>query len=98
MFDLIKREFIESRLIQGAKNIPYTFNERRFYQVFYFDFLISSPRDLQELSIAFPKELGTVYTTFTESTNQELHQGDIWTYHAPSNANTVSNSARNKQK
>lgn len=78
MFDLIKREFIEKRVMKNAKNIPYTFDERRFYQVVYFDFLINSAEDIQKLSITFPQPLGTVYVTLTQSSNQEVHKGAAW--------------------
>ena len=77
MFALIKREFIERKF---SKNRLYTFSDRRFYHVFYFDFLLQNEKDLKKLSIKFPEELGTVYTTFTQSTNQEIHHGRTWRY------------------
>ena len=80
VFALIKRQFVESRFIKDKKNTPYTFSDRRFYQVFYFDFLLNAPTDLDQLSISFPQQLGTVYVTLTESSNQAIHQGDVWTH------------------
>lgn len=80
MFHLIKREFIELKFNKKQKNVPYTFSDRRFYQVFYFDFRIASAKDLKELSISFPKELGSVYMTFVQSSNREIHKGEFWSY------------------
>ena len=80
MFALLKREFIETKFSKNQQNIPYTFSDRRFYQIFYFDFRLKSPQDLEKLSIQFPQQLGTIYTTFTQSSNQEVHQGIPWKY------------------
>ena len=79
VFSLLKREFIESQFINDPKNRPYTFSDRRFYQVFYFDFLINSPQHIEDLSLSFPKELGGVYVTLTRSSNQEVTPGETWT-------------------
>ena len=78
MFDLLKRELIETKVVQGSKDNLYTFSDRRFYQVFYYDFRVSSADDLKQMSVKFPKELGAVYTTYTESINQEVHPGHTW--------------------
>ncbi len=89
MFALLKREFIETKFSKNQQNIPYTFSDRRFYQVFYFDFRLKNPQDLEKLFIQFPQQLGTIYTTFTQSSNQEIHQGDSWKYslrHSPKQA------------
>lgn len=75
---LLKREFVESQLQQTQTDIPYTFSDRRFYQIFYVDFLIDSHKDINALSISFPKPLGNIYTTLSYSSNQELHQGTVW--------------------
>lgn len=79
MFSLIKSEFINSKIIH--KN-PYTFSDRRFYQVMNFDVRLTDKQDLAQLSIDFPKELGDVYVTYTESNNQEIHRGETWRYKA----------------
>lgn len=76
---LLKREFIESKLSkQAKKSIPYTFNERRFYQVFFMDFKIKKGSDLQSLSIQFPKALRNMYVTYSKSHTSELHTGETW--------------------
>lgn len=78
--EVLKREFIETKFKKRNEKALYTFSDRRFYQVFYFDFRLPSAQAVQDLSIAFPKELGAVYVTYTESANKEVHPGDAWTY------------------
>ena len=77
MFSLIKSEFINSKITHKK---PYTFSDRRFYQVMHFDVRLTGKQDLAKLSINFPKELGGVYVTYTESSNQEIHHGETWRY------------------
>lgn len=79
VFKLLKREFVETQFQRTQTDIPYTFSDRRFYQVFYVDFLIDSHQDINALSISFPKPLGDIYTTLSYSSNQELHEGTVWT-------------------
>ena len=95
MFALLKREFIETKFSKNPQNIPYTFSDRRFYQIFYFDFKVENQQVLEKLLIQFPQQLGTIYTTFTQSSNQEIHQGDAWKYqlrNSPKQAPTMSHS------
>lgn len=77
MFALLKREFAQSQFA-SKQSIPYTFDERRFYQQFFFDFRVQSAEDIENLAISFPKELGNIYVTLSKSTNTEVHQGDTW--------------------
>ncbi len=77
MFSLIKTEFIESKINHTT---PYTYSDRRFYQVLNFDVRLSNIKDMAQLSIIFPKELGDVYVTYTQSNNQEIHPGETWQY------------------
>lgn len=77
MYSLIKTEFIESKITHTK---PYTYSDRRFYQILNFDVRLSNPSDIAQLSITFPKELGDVYVTYTQSTNQEVHRGGSWNY------------------
>ncbi len=79
MFSLIKTEFIESKI---SHTKPYTYSDRRFYQVLNFDVRLSNIKDMAQLSIIFPKELGEVYVTYTQSNNQEVHRGEAWNYRA----------------
>ena len=79
MFSLIKTEFIESKITHQK---PYTFSDRRFYQVMNFDVRLTNTQDLALLSVVFPKELGDVYVTYTQSNNQEIHRGEVWRYKA----------------
>ena len=78
MFQVIKRQFIKSKFTAKQAAEPYTFSDRRYYQVFYFDFKLSAKEDLAALSISFPSELGNIYITFSESTNYEIHSGKMW--------------------
>ena len=75
---LIKRQFISSRLSTEQATDPYTFSDRRYYQVFYFDFRLSSKQDLDNLSVVFPPELGNIYITLSHSSNHEVHSGEAW--------------------
>ncbi len=79
MFSLIKTEFIESKIIHKK---PYTYSDRRFYQIMNFDVRLAGTQDLAQLSVIFPKELGDVYVTYTQSNNQEIHRGEAWVYKA----------------
>ena len=75
---LLKRELIEVNFSSPNKQAPYTFSDRRFYQQFYFDFRLNNAEDLSQLQVAFPKELGNVYVTVSQSTTRELHKGEMW--------------------
>ena len=75
---VIKRQFIKSKLMAKQAVEPYTFSDRRYYQVFYFDFKLNVKNDLEALSISFPPELGNIYITFSESSNHEIHSGEKW--------------------
>lgn len=76
---LIKREFIESRMSDAAKNnIPYTYDERRHYQVFYFGFKVKSSKELDTLKIDFPTALGDLYVTYSASRTSVLHEKESW--------------------
>jgi hypothetical protein len=78
MFGLLKRQFIESKLSGKQKAAPYTFSDRRFYQVFFFDFKMRPSQSLKDLEVTFPEELGDVYVTVTRSRNREVHAGEVW--------------------
>lgn len=75
---LLKRELIEVNFSSTTKETPYTFSDRRFYQQFYFDFRLNSSKDLGQLQVVFPKELGNVYVTISQSNTRELHKGEAW--------------------
>ncbi len=78
MFDVIKKQFIENKFSLKNKGAPYTFSDRRYYQVFNFDFKISEKEDLNKLRISFPKALGNIDVTYSEPTTKELHKGEAW--------------------
>ena len=81
MYSLIKTEFIESKITHTKPyTYTYTYSDRRFYQILNFDVRLSNPSDIAQLSIIFPKELGDVYVTYTQSSNQEVHRGGSWSY------------------
>jgi hypothetical protein len=79
MFGVISRQFLEQSLAR-KKNVPYTFSDRRFYQVVYFDFRVTGESDINQLAISFPKELGNLGVTFVESFTKEVHSGSTWTH------------------
>ena len=78
VLNLLKRELIDVNFSSPQKQIPYTFSDRRYYQQFYFDFRANIEKDLSQLQIEFPKELGNVYVTVSTSATRELHKGEIW--------------------
>ena len=80
VMNVLKRQFIQSQFLQDKNNTPYTFSDRRFYQVFSFDFRLNALEDLKDLSITFPKPLGEVYVTYSESSNQAIHSGSDWRF------------------
>lgn len=80
VMNVLKRQFIQSQFLQDNNNTPYTFSDRRFYQVFSFDFRLNSLEGLKDLSITFPKPLGEVYVTYSESSNQAIHSGSDWRF------------------
>ena len=79
VFELVKKQFIEQKFSSKNKGTPYTFSDRRYYQVFNFDFKISKKEDLNKLKITFPKPLGNIDVTYSEPTTKELHKGEAWT-------------------
>lgn len=78
VYQLIQREFIEKKVTASDKHIPYTFSERRFYQLFNFDIRLKTIGDIKNVNISFPKELGDVYVTYSNSKTMELHTGETW--------------------
>lgn len=79
VFEVVKKQFIEQKFSSRNKGAPYTFSDRRYYQVFNFDFKISKKEDLDKLNITFPKPLGNMDITYSEPTTKELHKGEAWT-------------------
>lgn len=76
---LIKREFIESLMSEKAKrSTPYTYNERRHYQVFYVGFKVNNEAERNALKVTFPDALGDLNVTYSESTTSLLHKGQVW--------------------
>ena len=79
VYALIKREFIESMMSDTAKkNLPYTFDERRFYHVFYFGFKMLDSTKLNLLKIDFPRALGDINVTYSTSKTTVLHEDESW--------------------
>jgi len=78
VLNLLKRELIHVNFTFPQKEAPYTFSDRRYYQQFYFDFRANIEKDLSQLQIEFPKELGNVYVTISTSVTRELHNGETW--------------------
>ena len=78
VLNLLKRELIYVNFSSPQKETPYTFSDRRYYQQFYFDFRANIEKDLSQLQVEFPKELGNVYVTISTSVTRELHKGETW--------------------
>lgn len=80
VFGLLKQQFIESTMGPSQFSLPYTYSDRRFYQLAFFDLKLNSSEDLKNLEITFPPELGDVYVTFNEPKTVEVHKGKAWSY------------------
>lgn len=78
VFMLIKRQFISETLDIEAQAIPYTFSDRRYYQIVYFDFKLNDSSRIDDVLVEFPDELGDIYVTYAEPTTREVHKGEIW--------------------
>lgn len=75
---LLKREFLEKS--HGIdKNAPYTFGDRRFYQVFTFDVTLPNKNNIKSVKVSLPKTLGEVNLTINQSLTCHLNQVTAWT-------------------
>ena len=76
---LLKRELVENNH-SGQGSPPYTFDDRRFYQVFNYDFRLSTEQNIGDLNIIFPRELGEVYVSFITPQMRHVEPGKIWSF------------------
>jgi hypothetical protein len=58
----------------------YTLDDRRFYQVFNYDFRLTTEESIEGLTIAFPHKLGEVYISFNTPQMRHLEPGETWSY------------------
>lgn len=79
VYELVKREFIESQMSEAARNsVPYTFDDRRFYQTMRFSFKLNKEDNISALKILFPPKLGNMYVTYSKAFSRELHAKETW--------------------
>lgn len=76
---LLKREFVESKYA-GQGSPPYTFDDRRFYQIFNYDFRLTPEQNIDDLHIRFPSKLGKIYVSFVSPQTRDVTPGEIWSF------------------
>tara|TARA_B110000503_G_C7019340_1_gene359062 strand:+ start:122 stop:700 length:579 start_codon:yes stop_codon:yes gene_type:complete len=77
MFNLLKSQLFDSRFSTRSL-IPYTYSDRRYFQVVSFDFKLVTTQQLDKLAVIFPPQLGDVYVTFSKSSSRSAHPGELW--------------------
>ena len=75
--ELTKREFLEKTYLSD-KSIPYTYSDRRFYQVFSFDFKLPKNSEIKDIKVSLSKELGEVNLTLSQSLTCHLNEVTNW--------------------
>ena len=74
---VLKRELVESKYA-GQGKPPYTFNDRRFYQIFNYDFRLAPGQSIDDLKIVFPAQLGEIFVSFTAPQTRNVAPGETW--------------------
>ena len=59
VFSLLKNQFVDSQFSTKSR-MPYTYSDRRFFQVMSFDFKLVTTKKLENLAVIFPQQLGDV--------------------------------------
>ena len=74
---LIKRERVEKQYSGNGKP-PYTYSDRRFFQVFNFDFRLAKGDSIDCLRMRFPSQLADVFTSFSEQQTRHVAPMSEW--------------------
>jgi hypothetical protein len=77
MFSLLKGQMVDSQF-SSQVSAPYTYSDRRFFQVLSFDFKLITSQQLSDMKVTFPKQLGDIYVTYSRSKSSSLHPGEPW--------------------
>ena len=77
MFSLLKGQMVDSQF-SNQVSAPYTYSDRRFFQVLSFDFKLITAQQLSDMKVTFPKQLGDIYVTYSKSKSSSLHPGEPW--------------------
>jgi len=77
VFSLLKNQFVDSQFSTKSR-MPYTYSDRRFFQVMSFDFKLVTTKKLENLAVIFPQQLGDVYVTFSKAKSSSTHPGERW--------------------
>jgi hypothetical protein len=77
VFNLLKSQLFDSRFSTRSL-IPYTYSDRRYFQVVSFDLKLVTTQQLDKLAVIFPQQLGDVYVTFSKSSSRSAHRGELW--------------------
>ena len=74
---LIQREVVEAQYANSGKP-PYTYDDRRFFQVFNADFKLTAKQSAECLRIRLPSELGTVYVSYSSIQARHVDADEEW--------------------
>ncbi|UVW34029.1 hypothetical protein NYF23_08260 [SAR92 clade bacterium H455] len=77
MLSLLKGQLVDAQF-SSQGSMPYTYSDRRFFQVLSFDFKLITAQQLSDMQVTFPKELGDIYITYSKSKSSNLHPGESW--------------------
>jgi|TARA_B110000238_G_scaffold182901_1_gene209037 hypothetical protein len=74
---VLQSQFMNSQF-SAQSNLPYTFSDRRFFQIVSFDFKLKSLEKIDDLKVLFPDELGDIYVTYSTTNSGHVNSGKVW--------------------